>query len=90
MAYVTFSTVMCILGFQCPFIVIQFGWLVSYIWLRFYKKNVGDLSGGPLYGDRSETFAFVTWFPPVLQYVRFTVYCSRTFRLNILTSVADP
>ncbi|KAF9814524.1 hypothetical protein IEO21_05075 [Rhodonia placenta] len=66
MAYVTFSTVMCILGFQCPFIVIQFGWLVSYIWLRFYKKNVGDLSGGPLYGDRSETFAFVTWFPPVL------------------------
>ncbi|PCH33974.1 DUF1751-domain-containing protein [Wolfiporia cocos MD-104 SS10] len=66
MAYVTFSTVMCILGFQCPFIVIQFGWLVSYIWLRFYKKNAVDLSGGPLYGDRSETFAFVTWFPPFI------------------------
>ncbi|CCM03138.1 uncharacterized protein FIBRA_05259 [Fibroporia radiculosa] len=66
MAYVTFSTVMCIVGFQCPFIVIQFGWLVSYIWLRFYKKNTGDLGGGPLYGDRSETFAFITWFPPLL------------------------
>ncbi|KZT75022.1 DUF1751-domain-containing protein [Daedalea quercina L-15889] len=66
MAYVTFSTVMCIIGFQCPFIVIQFGWLVSYIWLRFYKKNTGDLAGGPLYGDRSETFAFVTWFPPLI------------------------
>jgi len=66
MSYVTFSTVMCIIGFQCPFIVIQFGWLVSYIWLRFYKKNVGDLSGGPLYGDKSETFAFVTWFPPLI------------------------
>ncbi|EMD41912.1 hypothetical protein CERSUDRAFT_110469 [Gelatoporia subvermispora B] len=66
MAYVTFSTVMCIIGFQCPFIVIQFGWLVSYVWLRFYKKNSADLSGGPMYGDRSETFAFVSWFPPFI------------------------
>nr|BDS00033.1 hypothesis protein 2 [Mycoleptodonoides aitchisonii] len=67
MAYVTFSTVMCLIGFQCPFIVIQFGWLVSYIWLRFYKKNTGDVvSGGPTYGDRSETFAFVSWFPPFI------------------------
>ena len=68
MAYVTFSTVMCILGFQCPFIVIQFGWLVSWIWLRFYKKNSTEtLSGGPTYGDRSETFALVNSFPPLLQ-----------------------
>ncbi|KAN0133210.1 Eukaryotic integral membrane protein (DUF1751) domain containing protein [Lactarius tabidus] len=67
MAYVTFSTVMCILGFQCPFIVIQFGWLVSWIWLRFYKKNTTEtLSGGPTYGDRSETFALVNSFPPLL------------------------
>jgi hypothetical protein len=67
MAYVTFSTVMCILGFQCPFIVIQFGWLVSWIWLRFYKKNIGEtMNGGPTYGDRSETFALVNSFPPVL------------------------
>ncbi|TBU49924.1 eukaryotic integral membrane protein [Dichomitus squalens] len=67
MAYVTFSTVMCIIGFQVPFIIIQFGWLVSYIWLRFYKKNnVETLSGGPVYGDRSETFAFVNWFPPFI------------------------
>ncbi|KAI0801088.1 eukaryotic integral membrane protein [Fomes fomentarius] len=67
MAYVTFSTVMCLIGFQVPFIVIQYGWLVSYIWLRFYKKNSGEvLSGGPVYGDRSETFAFVSWFPPFI------------------------
>ncbi|KAI0045222.1 DUF1751-domain-containing protein [Auriscalpium vulgare] len=67
MAYVTFSTVMCIIGFQCPYIVIQFGWLFSWIWLRFYKKNVGDaLTGGPTYGDRSETFAFIRWFPPFI------------------------
>ncbi|KAH9968613.1 eukaryotic integral membrane protein-domain-containing protein [Russula dissimulans] len=68
MAYVTFSTVMCIIGLQCPFILIQFGWLVSWIWLRFYKKNTTDtLSGGPTYGDRSETFALVNSFPPFLQ-----------------------
>ena len=70
MAYLTFSTVMCIIGFQVPFIIIQFGWLVSYIWLRFYKKNnIETLSGSPLYGDRSETFAFVNWFPPLIQLV---------------------
>ncbi|KAI0931733.1 hypothetical protein AcV7_000962 [Taiwanofungus camphoratus] len=69
MSYVTFSTVMCIIGFQCPYIVIQFGWLVSYVWLRFYKKNTGDVvSGGPAYGDRSETFVFVNWFPPFIHY----------------------
>lgn len=67
MAYVTFSTVMCIIGFQCPFIVIQFGWLASWVWLRFYKKNASDLAGVPQYGDRSETFALVTWFPPFIQ-----------------------
>ncbi|KAI9444852.1 DUF1751-domain-containing protein [Lactarius indigo] len=67
MAYVTFSTIMCIIGFQCPFIVIQFGWLVSWIWLRFYKKNSSEtLNGGPTYGDRSETFALVNSFPPFL------------------------
>jgi len=66
MTYVTFSTVMCIIGFQCPYIVIQFGWLVSYIWLRFYKKNADVVGGGPAYGDRSETFAFVSWFPPLI------------------------
>jgi len=67
MAYVTLSTVMCIIGFQCPFILVQFGWLVSWIWLRFYKKNTSDtLSGGPTYGDRSETFALVNSFPPFL------------------------
>jgi len=65
MAYLTFSTVMTIIGFQCPYILIQFAWLVSWIWLRFYKKNSGDVVGGvDTYGDRSETFALVSWFPP--------------------------
>ncbi|KAI0803331.1 eukaryotic integral membrane protein-domain-containing protein [Irpex lacteus] len=66
MAYLTLSTVLCIVGWQCPWIVIQFGWLVSWIWLRFYKKNTDSLGSGPLYGDRSETFALVSWFPPLV------------------------
>jgi hypothetical protein len=51
MAYVTVSTVMCLIGFQCPWIIIQFAWLFSYLWLRFYKKNE-DSGGTATYGDR--------------------------------------
>ncbi|GBE77731.1 hypothetical protein SCP_0106130 [Sparassis crispa] len=83
MAYVTLSTVMCIIGFQCPWIVIQFGWLVSYIWLRFYKKSAGDLvSGGPAYGDRSETFAFVNWFPPFI-HTPITMLANTSYSLAV-------
>lgn len=67
MAYLTFSTIMTLLGFQSPYILIQFGWFVSWIYLRFYKRNVGDTIGGVVsYGDRSETFALTSWFPPFL------------------------
>lgn len=65
MAYNTFSVIMSLFGYQSPYLLIQFGWLVSYVWLRFYKKNSGDaLGGSAVYGDRSETFAFIIWFPP--------------------------
>jgi len=67
MAYMTFSVVMTLLGFQCPYITIQFGWFVSWIYLRFYKRHVTDTLGGIVtYGDRSETFALTSWFPPFL------------------------
>jgi hypothetical protein len=70
MAYLTLSTVLCIVGFQSPFILIQFGWFVGWIYLRFYKKNSGDMvGGGDTYGDRSETFSLISWFPPVVQLV---------------------
>ena len=68
MIYVTISTVLCLVGFQSPWILIQFGWLVSWTYLRFYKRS-GSESGGDTYGDRSETFAFVHWFPPFVQCV---------------------
>lgn len=65
MVLLTLSTILCFIGLQCPWIVIQFGWFVSWIYLRFYKKNTSD-SGVDTYGDRSETFALVSWFPPFL------------------------
>jgi hypothetical protein len=69
MAYLTLSTVMCILGFQAPWIVIQFGWFVSWIYLRFYQKHHSDTVGGnDTYGDRSEAFSLISWFPQFLQY----------------------
>jgi len=69
MAYNTFSVIMSLFGIQSPYMLIQFGWLASYVWLRFYKKNNVDVvSGGGTYGDRSETFAFVIWFPPFAHY----------------------
>lgn len=70
MAYLTLSTVMTFLGFQCPWIIIQFGWFVGWIYLRFYKKNTTDSVGGvDSYGDRSETFSLISWFPPFIQCV---------------------
>ncbi|KAG5647783.1 hypothetical protein DXG03_008506 [Asterophora parasitica] len=67
MAYLTLSTVLCFVGFQCPWIIIQFGWFVGWIYLRFYKKNSGESAGGvDTYGDRSETFSLISWFPPFL------------------------
>ncbi|KIM70219.1 hypothetical protein SCLCIDRAFT_1207521 [Scleroderma citrinum Foug A] len=67
MAYMAFSGIMTLLGFQCPYITIQFGWFVSWIYLRFYKPNATDTIGGVVtYGDRSETFALTSWFPPFL------------------------
>ncbi|KAJ7808223.1 hypothetical protein B0H14DRAFT_2870581 [Mycena olivaceomarginata] len=69
MAYLTLSTVMTFLGFQCPWIIIQFGWFVGWIYLRFYKKNTTDSVGGvDSYGDRSETFSLISWFPPFIHY----------------------
>lgn len=69
MIYVTFSNVMVILGYQSPFILIQFGWLVSWFYLRFVKQN----DGMDFRGDRSETFSFASWFPPFVQQVELVL-----------------
>ena len=63
MLYVTFSNIMVLIGYQSPFILIQFGWLTAWFYLRFLKQN----EGMDFRGDRSETFAFASWFPPFVQ-----------------------
>lgn len=65
MLYVTVSNVACLIGYQSPYILIQFGWLAAWFYLRFIKLN----EGGEFRGDRSETFAFAAWFPPFAQCV---------------------
>lgn len=64
MLYVTFSNIVCLLGYASPFILIQFGWLISWVYLRFFKAGEGP---DGIRGDRSEAFAFVNWFPPIAQ-----------------------
>ncbi|SCV70812.1 BQ2448_3574 [Microbotryum intermedium] len=64
MLYVTVSNVACLIGYQSPYILIQFGWLVSWFYLRFIK--LADPTSD-FRGDRSETFAFSSWFPPFIQ-----------------------
>lgn len=82
MIYVTVSNVFCILGWFSPWFLIQLGWLISWGYLRFYKRTTDALSGMSTYGDRSETFAFVQWFPPVVQYVE-----SKKAQSSVLTGL---
>ena len=58
MVYLAASNVLCVLGRMAPYILIQFGWLVAYIYLRIYQRHESGC------GDTSDTFAFETWFPP--------------------------
>ncbi|BGP47508.1 hypothetical protein JCM10450v2_003363 [Rhodotorula kratochvilovae] len=76
MLYVTFSNIACVIGYQSPYILIQFGWLVSWFYLRFFKYN----EGVDFRGDRSETFAFHNWFPPFIQKY---VTIATTFAFNL-------
>ncbi|PWZ02454.1 DUF1751-domain-containing protein [Testicularia cyperi] len=73
MLYVTVSNVACIIGFTSPWILIQFGWLFSWAYLRFFQVNEAGYKG-----DRSEAFAFVHWFPPFahkpVQFISTTLF----------------
>ncbi|WVW84452.1 hypothetical protein I302_106486 [Kwoniella bestiolae CBS 10118] len=46
-----------------PMILIQFGFIVAWGYLRFFKLS----ENGEFMGDRSETFAFQYWFPPIIR-----------------------
>lgn len=57
-----------LLGTDTALIFAWLGFLTTWIYLRFYKKQP-DLTGAntSVKGDASETFAFATFFPNVLQ-----------------------
>lgn len=57
-----------ILGTDTALVFAWLGFLTSWIYLRFYKKQP-DLTGAStsIKGDASETFAFATFFPNIVQ-----------------------
>lgn len=61
MVFVTISQIILFLTPSAPMFLIQFGWLIGWVYLRFFKVTDG------IKGDRSETFAFANFFPPFLQ-----------------------
>jgi hypothetical protein len=84
MAYVTFSNVICVLGYPSPFILIQFGWLIGWGYLRFFQIHDGGVRG-----DRSETFNLVQWFPPFMH--RPVTFISNTlYGIFVKVGVIEP
>ncbi|RXK36631.1 hypothetical protein M231_06094 [Tremella mesenterica] len=61
--YLLISNVLVILLGPSPYILIQFGFFVAWVYLRFFKLS----EDGQFRGDRSETFAFQYWFPPIIR-----------------------
>ncbi|ORY27895.1 eukaryotic integral membrane protein-domain-containing protein [Naematelia encephala] len=58
--YLLISNVLTIVLGPSPYILIQFGFFVAWVYLRFFKLSDDGLTRG----DRSEAFAFMYWFPP--------------------------
>ncbi|KAJ2722127.1 hypothetical protein GGI07_003512 [Coemansia sp. Benny D115] len=67
-------------------ILVNVGFVVSFVYLRFYKREQGVM------GDRSVAFAFATFFPPfvqpVIRRVSSAVYAVAV-RCRLITSEAD-
>jgi hypothetical protein len=63
--YLLISNVLVIVFGPSPYILVQFGFFVAWVYLRFFKLS----ENGEFRGDRSETFAFQYWFPPPIRYV---------------------
>lgn len=58
--YLLLSNVLTIVLSPSPYMLVQFGFPISWGYLRFFKLSEDGLTRG----DRSETFAFQYWFPP--------------------------
>ncbi|KAL7424326.1 hypothetical protein Q5752_000008 [Cryptotrichosporon argae] len=87
--YLLISNVLVIALGPSPYILVQFGFFVAWVYLRFFKLS----EDGAYRGDRSETFAFQYWFPPVIRpYI--AIAANHVFRLavrfKLVTSWDEP
>ncbi|OCF31254.1 hypothetical protein I317_06201 [Kwoniella heveanensis CBS 569] len=72
------SNVLVVVFGPSPYILIQFGFFVAWVYLRFFKLS----ESGEFRGDRSETFAFQYWFPPPIRpYI--SIAANKVFELAV-------
>lgn len=85
-----------LLGTDTALILAWYGLITTWTYLRFYKRQP-DLSGAStddrgLKGDASETFAFATFFPDIMQ-PPIAAFCNQVFtvlcNLNLCTPFSD-
>ena len=67
-----------------PYMLVQFGFPVSWAYLRFFKLS----EDGLVRGDRSETFAFQYWFPPPVRPVISRV-AAKVYELAVRVGVVQ-
>ncbi|KAL6245610.1 hypothetical protein RBB50_007609 [Rhinocladiella similis] len=82
-----------ILGTDTALLLAWYGLITTWTYLRFYKRQP-DLSstspdGGGLRGDASETFAFATFFPDVMQ-PPIAAFCNQVFLLLCSLKICTP
>jgi membrane associated rhomboid family serine protease len=82
-----------VLGTDTALVLAWLGLLTSWTYLRFYKRQP-DLSGtsnerGGIRGDASETFAFATFFPDVVQ-PPIAAVCNQIFDLFCALKLCAP
>jgi membrane associated rhomboid family serine protease len=79
-----------VLGTDTALVFAWLGFLTSWIYLRFYKKQP-DLTGAStnMRGDASETFAFATFFPNVMQ-PPITALADKIFEIMCAIKLCTP
>lgn len=79
-----------VLGTDTALIFAWFGFMTTWIYLRFYKKQP-DLTGTQtgMKGDASETFSFATFFPNAMQ-PPVAAVCDQMFNLMCTLKLCTP
>lgn len=81
-----------VIGTDTALFLAWYGLITTWVYLRFFKRQP-DLSGtsteGGLRGDASETFAFATFFPNVLQPV-IAPFCDQIYIILCNSKIITP